>query len=261
MWLCKALDNRVNWLNTTLQSLSGKKQLFITLYYYTDCCISRDRLRGSVFSQNEDTVCSPVVDQLNGDLICFLAKQLLKSCIPANPGDPKLLIQCNVFNHKSWYLAYDLFLLKLKNCPKVSAIPSGKCSMECSGLEKFVNLPLWLPFSALIWLYKWSKLYGFYSEEEKRGLVRGKQQNMELAYKWQSITFYNRAGEGKAGLGLCGLDETGRTLSTYQGSCDRIHSVFLVLFWLGMDLEKQKDGATDMHVLNCLEWPVWNRFC
>lgn len=59
---------------------------------------------------------------------------------------------------------------------------------------------------------------------------------------------------GKAGLGLCGLDQTGRTLSTYQGSCDRIHSVFLVLFWLGMDLEKQKDGATDMHVWNCLEW-------
>ena len=52
----------------------------------------------------------------------------------------------------------------------------------------------------------------------------------------------------KSGLGLCGLDQTGRTLSTYRGSCDRIHSVILVLFWLGMDLEKQKDGATDMHV-------------
>ena len=45
-----------------------------------------------------------------------------------------------------------------------------------------------------------------------------------------------------------GLGQTGRTPSTYRGSCDRIHSVFLVLFWWGMDLEKQKDGATDMHV-------------
>lgn len=87
-----------------------------------------------------------------------------------------------------------------------------------------------------------------------RGLARGKQQNMELAYESQSITVYNRAWVGKAGLGLCGLVQTGRTLSTYQGSCDRIHSVFLVLFWLGMDLEKQKDGATDMHVWNCSEW-------
>lgn len=89
---------------------------------------------------------------------------------------------------------------------------------------------------------------------EDRGLVKGKKHNTELACKSQSITVYNRAWVGKAGLGLCGLDQTGRTLSTYQGSCDRIHSVFLVLLWLGMDLEKQKDGATDMHVWNCLEW-------
>lgn len=57
---------------------------------------------------------------------------------------------------------------------------------------------------------------------------------------------------GKAELGWCGLGQTGRTLSTYQGSGDTIHSVFLVLFWLGMDLEKQKDGATDMHCLKLL---------
>lgn len=63
---------------------------------------------------------------------------------------------------------------------------------------------------------------------------------------------------------LCGLDQTGRTLSTYRGSRDRTHSVFLVLFWLGMDLEKQKDGATDMHVWNCLVWreePFGISFC
>lgn len=58
---------------------------------------------------------------------------------------------------------------------------------------------------------------------------------------------------GKAELGVCGLGQTGRTLSTYQGSCDRKHSLFLVLFWLGMDLEKQKDGATDMHCLKTAE--------
>lgn len=29
--------------------------------------------------------------------------------------------------------------------------------------------------------------------------------------------------------------------------------MFLVLFWLGTDLEKQKDGATDMHETNCSE--------
>lgn len=87
-----------------------------------------------------------------------------------------------------------------------------------------------------------------------RGLVTGEQQNRQLAYKAKSITVYSRGWIGKAGLGLCGLNQTGRTLYTYQGSCDRIHSVFLVLFWLGMDLEKQKDGATDMHVWNCLEW-------
>lgn len=80
------------------------------------------------------------------------------------------------------------------------------------------------------------------------GSSRGKQQNKELAYKTTSITVYNRAWVGEAGLGLCGLGQTGGTPSTYQGSCDRIHSVFLVLFWLGMDLEKQKDGATDMYV-------------
>lgn len=95
-------------------------------------------------------------------------------------------------------------------------------------------------------------------------LIKGKRRiDKRKATKHETclwITIYHNlqqtswAWVGKAGLGLCGLDQTGRTLSTYQGSCDRIHSVFLVLFWLGMDLEKQKDGATDMHVWNCLEW-------
>lgn len=121
--------------------------------------------------------------------------------------------------------------------------------------KNYVNLPLCLPFSALVWPYKmiWV-IWVLFWRRRDRGSVRGKQQNMELAYKSQSITVYNRAWVGKGGLGLCGLDQTGRTLSTYQGSCDTIHSVFLVLFWLGMDLEKQKDGATDMHIWNCLEW-------
>lgn len=64
------------------------------------------------------------------------------------------------------------------------------------------------------------------------------------------ITIYHslQGLSGKGWTGLC-VDwiRLGRTLSTYQGSCDRIHSVFLVLFWVGMDLKKQKDGATDMH--------------
>lgn len=71
-----------------------------------------DRIEGeAATSQNEDTVCRPVLDQLNGDLVHFLAKQLLKSCILENPEDPKLLNYCNVFNHKTWYLAYDLLHL------------------------------------------------------------------------------------------------------------------------------------------------------
>ena len=46
-------------------------------------------------------------------------------------------------------------------------------------------------------------------------------------------------------------EETGLgTLRTYQGSCDTTHSVFLVQFWMGMDLtriEKQKDGPGDIY--------------
>lgn len=96
-----------------------------------------------------------------------------------------------------------------------------------------------------------------------RGLVRGKSHNTELACKSQTIKLYHRWSGlewERLGLGLCGLDQTGRTLSTYRGSCDRIHSVFLVLFWLGMDLEKQKDGATDMHIWKFFKWyePPWN---
>lgn len=74
------------------------------LFYFT---AQMDFKAMAVASQNGDTVCSPVVDQLNGDLIRFLAKQLLKSCIPINPEDPKLLNHCSDFNHKSHNLAYD----------------------------------------------------------------------------------------------------------------------------------------------------------
>lgn len=68
-----------------------------------------DGLKGAaVRSRNEDTVSGPVTDQLNVDLIHFLAKQLLKSCIPENPGDPKLLNHCNVFNHKTWPMIFPI---------------------------------------------------------------------------------------------------------------------------------------------------------
>lgn len=38
----------------------------------------------------EDTVCRPDAQQLNEDLIHFLAKQILNSCIQENPSGPKL---------------------------------------------------------------------------------------------------------------------------------------------------------------------------
>lgn len=56
------------------------------------------------------------------------------------------------------------------------------------------------------------------------------------------------------GRALSGLERTGRAPCTYQGSCDRTHSVFLVLLWRGMDLEKQKDWATDMYELLKVKW-------
>lgn len=83
------------------------------------------------------------------------------------------------------------------------------------------------------------------------GLVKGENRTQKNQNLSQLTTRFEWEGLDWA---LSGLDQTGRTLSTYQDSCDRVHSVFLVLFWLGMDLEKQKDGATDMHVWNCLEW-------
>lgn len=46
---------------------------------------------------------------------------------------------------------------------------------------------------------------------------------------------------------MSGLERAGRAACTYPGSCDRTHSVFLLLFWWDMDLEKQKDWATDMY--------------
>lgn len=73
-----------------------------------------------------------------------------------------------------------------------------------------------------------------------------KTQNSFVSHNFSHIT--TRLEWERLDWALCRLDQTGRTLSTYRGSCDRTHSVFLVLFWLGMDLEKQKDGATDMHV-------------
>lgn len=44
-----------------------------------------------VIGQNEDTVCAPFADQLNEDFMRCLAKHPLKSCVTANPGDPKPL--------------------------------------------------------------------------------------------------------------------------------------------------------------------------
>lgn len=88
----------------------------------------------------------------------------------------------------------------------------------------------------------------FFLGRGDRGLVKGKKQNTEPGCKSKSITVKTRLEWGRLDWALSGLDQTGITLSTYQDSCDRVHSVFLVLFWLGMDLEKQKDGATDMHV-------------
>lgn len=75
---------------------------------------------------------------------------------------------------------------------------------------------------------------------------KNKTQNLVVNQNLSQLT--TRLEWGRLDWALSGLDQTGRTLSTYQDSCDRVHSVFLVLFWLGMDLEKQKDGATDMHV-------------
>lgn len=99
------------------------------------------------------------------------------------------------------------------------------------------------------------------------GLAGGKITRGQPTWKRQFIiqTEHNSGawGRGKwAGLGLCGLNQTGRTLSTYRGSCDTIHSVFLVLFWLGMDLEKHKKdgGATDMHVWN-FTWSGFGPAC
>lgn len=46
-----------------------------------------------------------------------------------------------------------------------------------------------------------------------------------------------------------GLERTGRAACTYQDSCDRTHSVFLVLFCWDMDLEKQTDWAADTYEL------------
>lgn len=86
------------------------------------------------------------------------------------------------------------------------------------------------------------------------GLEKGKNKTQNLAVNQNLSQLTTRLEWGRLDWALSGLDQTGRTLSTYQDSCERVHSVFLVLFWLGMDLEKQKDGATDMHVWNCLEW-------
>lgn len=135
----------------------------------------------------------------------------------------------------------------------------GFLSFWTAEMLLIMNLSIWhMIYSICISLTLQNEMHGlilFFAEGwGDRGLVTGEQQNRQLSYKSKSITVYSRGWIGKAGLGLCGLNQTGRTLYTYQGSCDRIHSVFLVLFWLGMDLEKQKDGATDMHVWNCLEW-------
>lgn len=52
---------------------------------------------------------------------------------------------------------------------------------------------------------------------------------------------YDKArGRERPDWALSGLERTGRAACTYRGSCDRTHSVFLVLFWWDMDLEKQK---------------------
>lgn len=79
-------------------------------------------------------------------------------------------------------------------------------------------------------------------EEETGGLVEGKKNKTQhLPVNHILAQIYNKARVGKRLDGaLCGLDHTGRTLSTYRGSCDRVHSVFLLLFWWGMDLKKQK---------------------
>lgn len=60
--------------------------------------------------------------------------------------------------------------------------------------------------------------------------------------------FYHKArGRERLDWALSGPERTGRAACTYRGSCDRTHSVFLLPFWWGMDLEKQKDWATDMY--------------
>lgn len=50
-------------------------------------------------------------------------------------------------------------------------------------------------------------------------------------------------------VGRVGLEQTGRAACTYRDSCDRTHSVFLVLFCWDMDLEKQTDWAADTYEL------------
>lgn len=122
-----------------------------------------------------------------------------------------------------------------------------------------MDLSIWHIYSICISLTLQNEMHGLIlffllRAEETEDWLQENNKTGNFPINQSLITVYSRGWIGKAGLGLCGLNQTGRTLYTYQGSCDRIHSVFLVLFWLDMDLEKQKDGATDMHVWNCLEW-------
>lgn len=75
------------------------------------------------------------------------------------------------------------------------------------------------------------------------GLVKGGR-NQTRDWSCKSITRFFWGGVGGWWLdwALSGL-----AACTYPGSCDRTHSVFLLLFWWDMDLEKQKDWATDMY--------------
>lgn len=99
-------DNRMNELNTTLHPVGAKNDcLSQYVIKWLVVFLGTNRLWGAVVSsQNEDTVCGPVVDQLNGDLIHFL----LKSCIPANVAE--LLNHCNVLivNLGIWHMIYSI---------------------------------------------------------------------------------------------------------------------------------------------------------
>lgn len=80
------------------------------------------------------------------------------------------------------------------------------------------------------------------------GLFKGRENKKNGTGLANLAQFYHKArGRERLERALSGLERTGRAACTYRGSCDRTHSVFLLPFWWGMDLEKQKDWATDMY--------------